>query len=94
MSIVDWNLQSKPMMQIKVLFFARAGEIAGARHTVLVLREGSTVDAAVGLIAERFPGLVDLLPSCRFAVDEEFASGSDCLQENSTLAVIPPVSGG
>jgi len=82
------------MMEIEVLFFARAREIAGSRRAVLPLRKGATVEVAVAQIAERFPGLADLLPSCRFAVNEEFASGNDRLPEKSTLAVIPPVSGG
>ena len=82
------------MMQIDVLFFARARELVGSRRAVLALRDGATVEVAGGQIAQRFPGLVDLLPNCRVAVDEGCASGSDRLQDKSTLAVIPPVSGG
>jgi molybdopterin converting factor subunit 1 len=82
------------MIEIEVLFFARAREIAGSRRAVVALREGATVDVAVAQIAENYPQLADVLPNCRFAVNEEFANGSHRLEEKSTLAVIPPVSGG
>ena len=82
------------MIEVEVLFFARARELAGVPSSRLELPPGSTVALASGRLAERFPQLRGLLERCRFALDEEFARLEDSIGERSTLAVIPPVSGG
>ena len=82
------------MIEVEVLFFARARELAGTDTGRISLAHGSTVAAASIRIAEIFPDLKGLLRSCRFAVDEELASAGDTISPGSVLAVIPPVSGG
>jgi molybdopterin converting factor subunit 1 len=82
------------MVDVEVLFFARARELAGRPQARLSVPEGATVDAAVRRIAEEFPALAAYLGVCRVALDEEFASGTERIGARSVLAVLPPVSGG
>lgn len=81
-------------MRVTVLLFAAAREAAATGTTTLDLADGATVgDALARLVADR-PALARVVPSCRAAVDEEFAPRSAQLRDGATLAVLPPVSGG
>ena len=40
------------------------------------------------------PALSEITAHCRFAVDDEFATDTTIVTETSSLAIIPPVSGG
>jgi molybdopterin converting factor subunit 1 len=81
-------------IEVEVLFFARARELAGRASARVRLPAGSSVESAVRRIGEEFPGLGPYLGACRVALDEAFASGREEVRERSVLAVIPPVSGG
>ena len=81
-------------IEVEVLFFARARELSGLHSARIELPAGATVAAAAKELARRFPRLAAGLPSCRFAVNEEFASDAAPVPDGSVLAVIPPVSGG
>lgn len=81
-------------MKVRVLLFAAAREAAGADETSVVLADGACVRDAFSALAAAHPALVAVLPSCRAAVDEEFAPAAAPLRDGATLAVLPPVSGG
>jgi molybdopterin synthase catalytic subunit len=81
-------------VRVRVLFFARARELAGLSEADLEIPSGTNVAAAVRHLAEAFPGLASYLQVCRLAVDEELADSGDPIREGAVLAVIPPVSGG
>ena len=40
------------------------------------------------------PELISVLESCRFAVDDEFIDNNHQLNENDSISIIPPSSGG
>jgi molybdopterin converting factor subunit 1 len=82
------------MIEVEVLFFARARELAGHAGAKLALPSGATVAGAAAKIAESFPALGAMLKSCRFAVNEELARDDETVPDHAVLAVIPPVSGG
>lgn len=82
------------MIEVEVLFFARAREFAGTAATRISLPEGSCVQAASDRLGETFPELRGLLGTCRFAVNEAFARAEDTIEDGCRIAVIPPVSGG
>jgi molybdopterin converting factor subunit 1 len=82
------------MIEVEVLFFARARELAGTARRTVRFADGTTVAAAALRIEEEVPALKGILKNCRLALDEEFTAGSEVLKKGSTLAVIPPVSGG
>jgi len=81
-------------MRIQVLYFAAARERAGLSREELEVPEGASVRAAVEFIASRHPGLRELLPHLRIAVNQEFGSLEDALPKGAELALIPPVAGG
>src|SRR5262249_47480453 len=80
-------------MRIQVLYFAAARERAGLSREELEVPEGASVRAAVELIASRHPGLRELLPHLRIAVNQEFGRQEDALPKGAELALIPPVAG-
>ncbi len=77
-----------------MLLFASVAEKAGTRKFTLELSEPATVASARDAILVRYPSLEAFAPNLMFAVDEEYALESDAIHERSTLALIPPVSGG
>ena len=81
-------------MQIVVLAFAVARDALGTARLDVELPVGTTAGGALELLAERHPALRALVPTLRFAVDEEFATESKPLHAGATLALLPPVTGG
>ena len=81
-------------MEITVLLFASVAERAGTRKFTLELDEPATVGSARDAILARFPGLESFVPTLMYALDEEYARENDAVRPSSTLALIPPVSGG
>lgn len=81
-------------MRIAVLGFAGVRDILGAPRVDLEMEPGTTVAGALEQLAARTPALRPLLGTLRVAVDEEFAAFSHELKPGSTLALLPPVSGG
>jgi molybdopterin converting factor subunit 1 len=88
------SLMEPDAVEVEVLFFARARELAGRPSARLRLPPGSSVEMALRRIGEEFPGLGPYLGACRVALDETLASGKEEVHAGSVLAVIPPVSGG
>lgn len=81
-------------MKVEVLLFAAAREAAGAERTTVDLADGASVADAFAALGSKHPPLRAVLPSCRAAVDEEFAPTTRKLAAGAVLAVLPPVSGG
>jgi len=79
---------------VKVLLFASARDAAGCAEVECDVPERATVQAALERLAAEHPRLVELLPSCRAAIDDDFASRDAVIPEGAVLAVLPPVSGG
>ncbi|MFO0880660.1 MAG: molybdopterin converting factor subunit 1 [Gemmataceae bacterium] len=81
-------------MTTTVKLFARARDLVGCDRLVVSLPEGSTVADLRTTLAQQHPRLALLLPSCRVAVDAEFADDRTKLLPSCEVAIIPPVSGG
>ena len=79
---------------VTILFFAQVQERLGRAAGSYSLPATTTVEAVLAHLAERHPELAELLPRCRIALDQAFVRGAITLDENSEIAVIPPVSGG
>ena len=78
-------------MTVAVRLYAGVRERAGkARIDV----EGKTVAALRAALAKACPAIQEQLPSCRFAVDDEFVSDDAAVRPGAVVDVIPPVSGG
>lgn len=78
---------------VTVLYFAACRERAGTEREALELGGKRVADALEALKA-RHPSLGEVLPYCRFAVDQAFTDPEHVLEDGQELALIPPVAGG
>jgi molybdopterin synthase catalytic subunit len=81
-------------VRVNVLFFAQAADAAGRRALALDLPDGATVADALDNLVHDHPALAPLRRTLAVAVDEAYRSHGAPLAEGSTVAIIPPVSGG
>ena len=77
-----------------MLLFASVAERAGTRKFTLDLAEPATVGSARDAIVARYPALEPFVPNLMYALDEQYVREGDAVTARSTLALIPPVSGG
>lgn len=81
-------------MSVRILFFARAKELAGVEQTELEMPAGSLLRHLRQELARRFPALADFLPRCQWAIDDILADEHTPISDGATIAILPPVSGG
>jgi molybdopterin converting factor subunit 1 len=81
-------------MNLHILLFARARDLAGSDHLLIELPAGATVADLRRRVVELCPRLADLAGKCAVAVDAEFAGDDRVLYEGAEIALLPPVSGG
>ncbi len=79
-------------MKLKVLFFGATANAAGERTVIVDVPDGSEAAGAFRRIVERYPRLSD--HKLLFAVNQEYAAGSEKLNDGDELAVFTAVSGG
>jgi molybdopterin converting factor subunit 1 len=79
---------------VTVLLFASLADKAGTRSLELPCHEGDTVAAIRDRLVDRFPQLGPFVPNLLYALDEEYVKPGEPVPAGSTLALIPPVSGG
>jgi len=78
----------------KVLLFGAAADLAGGAREVEVPVGGATLAELWSALAERHPDLAPMRDSLAFAVNGEYATMDDRVEEGDEVAVLPPVSGG
>lgn len=81
-------------IHIEIEFFAGAVELAGARRWQSQVPAGSTIADVRGLLLANFEKLARLAPLSRWAIGTEFVADSFVLHGDTTVVMIPPVSGG
>lgn len=83
-------------MDVRVLFFARSRELAGASEATLSMQPGSTTAILMPRLLEQFPQLAELGGSFVLSLNQEYlAAGEEQpLKAGDEVAVIPPISGG
>ena len=81
-------------VQVRVLFFGAAREMAGSAEMELQLRAPASAASAFEEVLARYPGLRRFGRSLLFAVNQEYAHGEMEVREGDELAIFPPVSGG
>lgn len=82
------------MPKIKVQMFARAKDIAGADEVEIAVGDPIQAHAVFAELARSVPGLAPMMPSCRLAVDNRYVTDQSIIDDDSVIALIPPVSGG
>ena len=81
-------------MTIQIKLFAVAVPKAGTTNLEIDCPTPTTVGDLKQAVIAACPALSEITTHCRFAVDDEFATDTTIVTENSSLAIIPPVSGG
>ena len=81
-------------MKLKLLYFAQLREQAGANEEHLEVPVGSTVSDLRQHLRELYPQLGSTLKGVAIAVNLEYAEDDRLLEEDDSVALIPPVSGG
>jgi molybdopterin converting factor subunit 1 len=87
-------LSATDEVDIQVLFFAAARDIASSPELSLRVPRAATLADIRRSIGEREPRLIPLLSRCRLALDQEFVDETSVVRPGSEIAVLPPVSGG
>lgn len=86
------NLTFTPM-QIRILFFGIAREIAGGNTLHIEIAAPAKVADLKELLGKRFPDLAKLR-SFAIAVNQQYAGPDVQINAQDEIAIIPPVSGG
>ncbi len=81
-------------MTLRIKLFAVAMQKAGTTDLEVECSLPANVGEIKQLVVDTCPPLSEILPHCRFAVDDEFASDDTVITEQASVAIIPPVSGG
>jgi molybdopterin converting factor small subunit len=74
--------------------FARAKDIAGAETVEITVGDPIQAHAVFAELSKTIPALKPLMPSCRLAVDNRYVTDQSIIDDDSVIALIPPVSGG
>jgi molybdopterin synthase catalytic subunit len=81
-------------VQVKVLFFGAARDVAQQNEVVLNLKGRLKASDAFEQIVAAYPGLRRFGRSLLFAVNQEYAPLTQTIEDGDELAIFPPVSGG
>ena len=79
-------------MKVQVLFFGVTADEVGSREVDFDLKEDSKASDALAQIVNAFPRIEK--HSLLFAVNQEYADGSETIRDGDELAVFTAVSGG
>jgi molybdopterin synthase catalytic subunit len=78
-----------------VLVFGPVAQTAGERELRVSVRSARPSCAELrAAVTQQYPALASVLPACRFAVNDAFASESQIVQPSDDIALIGLVSGG
>ena len=81
-------------MKVRVQFFSRLKDIAGASELEMEMETGATVDVLLAQLYARMPRLRDWDGSILIGVGVEFVERDHVLRPNDQIAIMPPVQGG
>ncbi|MDZ7727718.1 MAG: MoaD/ThiS family protein [Dehalococcoidia bacterium] len=81
-------------MSVTILPFASVADAVGKRRLELEHHPGDRVAELRDRLLESYPQLERYAPNLMYAVNEEYVTLDDPVSDGSTLALIPPVSGG
>ena len=81
-------------VRVKVLFFGRLKEIAGAAEELVELTPGSCIEDLFANFVARQPEFASFRRSLVASRNQEFAAWSTLLDSGDEVAFLPPVSGG
>ncbi len=85
---------SKESVTIRILFFARARDLAGADELTWNCPVGMKVSELKLQLAQQIPAIAPLLDYSAISINCDYANNSHEIPANAEIAIIPPVSGG
>ncbi len=77
---------------MRILFFGQTAEIVGARELEILIDKSTIANEAFAEILEKYPLLKE--HKLLFAVNQEYSSGEEIVNNNDELAIFTAVSGG
>jgi molybdopterin converting factor subunit 1 len=81
-------------MNVRVKLFAAAKDLAGQDVVTVEVAEAATIADIRKSLQIANPALSKIIPHALWAVNAQYASESTPVNEQSEVALIPPVSGG
>ena len=81
-------------MTVNVYFFGHYSDFYPDRPLAITLEEGATIKDLALTLAAIDARLSNIAFHCRFAIDTEYAVLDQTLEQNTSVAVLPPMSGG
>ena len=81
-------------MAITVFYYAVIREVTGVSEESIELADGSNGLTLLAKIVERHPGIAPFVPVLRLATEWSYIKSTDEIESDSTIFLIPPVSGG
>jgi len=81
-------------MNVHVLLFASARDLAGRSDVPLELPAGATVAELREALRQAAPALAPVLATLHVAINSDYASNEDVIPPGAEVACFPPVSGG
>jgi molybdopterin converting factor subunit 1 len=83
------------LMEVNVMLFAHARELAGGESVRVTIPEQATVRELRQALVDRLPAAAELLRRSMFAIDAEYVGDEAVVSTGAReIACIPPVSGG
>ena len=79
-------------MTARVLFFGSIREAVGESEMKLPIKAGTDAAQAFTTIVERFPAMSR--HKLLFAINQQYATGSETINDGDEIAIFTPVSGG
>jgi molybdopterin converting factor subunit 1 len=81
-------------MNVKVLYFASARDLASTSAETLTVPEGYSLDGLASTIFRLHPALGKQRSSVKFSVNFEVVGSDVRLEDGDEVGVLPPVAGG
>jgi molybdopterin converting factor small subunit len=81
-------------MNVRVQFFSRLRDVAGASEMELEVPDATKVAELLTILYSRMPELHDWDKSILVAAGVEFVGRDYVLQPNDQISIMPPVQGG
>ena len=81
-------------MHVQAKVFASLKQIVGAPAAALEVPEGCSVRELLLAFGKAFPRVREGIGAIRVAVNDEYATAEQTIEETDIIALIPPVSGG
>jgi len=85
------------LLTIHFKLFAKSRELVNKDYIDLSITKGITLTECINQLIQSFPSLTpEFIKRCRIAKDNKYILNTDMvtLEENCTLIIIPPISGG